>query len=593
MKQAYRRWVCGLLACILALLAVCGAVVYVVDPCLYYRVPDKWQPVLFNERYQMAGLAKNVEADTVLVGTSMAANYRSSWIQETFGTSAVRLTIPDGYYSEFDQVMNVLFRTQEPERVIFGLDVNTLIRDESGVTAAMPDYLYNANPLDDIQYLLNKDTLYYSAYTLLSNHWGEGDTIDEGFTWDRNEWWNHISALENYDRPEIAAEELPADAYRDDVAANLAVAEGWVTEHPDTEFDFFLPPYSILFWDKAARQSTTDAMLAALELAVETLAPYENVRVYGFLLDEDIVMNLDYYCDYVHHSGAVCTQVLDKMAAGECRLTAENYQDTLAQWREFVVDYDYEKYWDDISPFIKFGCLKDEKFCDKMKDAILFKNLDGKYLTLPECLEIKPQDEEENKENAVDENGNKVEAEVVGDKSEDEASGENTEEEKKEKIIYYVTDEQQQSQYINMFKAAKMDAVILTHNIDQPFISQLEQKNEGIKFQRIDADVTDALKSKTSKKAEKEMEEQAESISKLYSMPGMDMSAFGGEGETLILNASHPLVQYITEHQDGENAEMICEQLYDLAKLQHAPLSADAMTKFVARSNDIMMLLTK
>ena len=295
---------------------------------------------------------------------------------------------------------------------------------------------------------------------------------------------------------------------------------------------------------------------------------------------------------------------------------------------------EYDKYWDDISPFIKFGCLKDDKFCEKMNDYILFKNLDGKYLTLPECLEIKPQDEEENKENAVDENGNKVEAEVVGDKSEDEASEENAEEEKKEKTIYYVTDEQQQSQYINMFKAAKMDAVILTHNIDQPFISQLEQKNEGIKFQRIDADVTDALKSKTSKKAEKEMEEQAESISKLmkkalkndkitvkveklknkkissmitlseesrrmqdmmkmYSMPGMDMSAFGGEGETLILNANHPLVQYITEHQDGENAEMICEQLCDLAKLQHAPLSADAMTKFVARSNDIMMLLTK
>jgi len=278
MKQAYRRWVCGLLACILALLAVCGAVVYVVDPCLYYRVPDKWQPVLFNERYQMAGLAKNVEADTVLVGTSMAANYRSSWIQETFGTSAVRLTIPDGYYSEFDQVMNVLFRTQEPERVIFGLDVNTLIRDESGVTAAMPDYLYNANPLDDIQYLLNKDTLYYSAYTLLSNHWGEGDTIDEGFTWDRNEWWNHISALENYDRPEIAAEELPADAYRDDVAANLAVAERWVTEHPDTEFDFFLPPYSILFWDKVIREGRTEAVFAAIRQAGQTLLQYDNMK---------------------------------------------------------------------------------------------------------------------------------------------------------------------------------------------------------------------------------------------------------------------------------------------------------------------------
>ncbi len=289
---------------------------------------------------------------------------------------------------------------------------------------------------------------------------------------------------------------------------------------------------------------------------------------------------------------------------------------------------EYDKYWDDISPFIKFGCLKDDKFCEKMNDFILFKNLEGKYLTLPECLELKPQ-EEEGSDSAVDENGEKVEAEVVDENTEAEA-----EEEKKEKIIYYVTDEQQQSQYINMFKAAKMDAVILTHNIDQPFISQLESKNEGIKFQRIDADVTDALKAKTTKKAEKELEEQAEAISKLmkkalkndkitvkveklknkkissmitlseesrrmqdmmkmYSMPGMDMGGFASEGETLILNANHPLVQFVTEHQDSENAEMICEQLYDLAKIQHAPLSPEAMTKFIARSNDIMMMLAK
>ena len=270
---------------------------------------------------------------------------------------------------------------------------------------------------------------------------------------------------------------------------------------------------------------------------------------------------------------------------------------------------------------------------------------------MPECLETKPIDVEEDKDSsageeenqagsAVDENGSKVEAEIVDDGSK---TGEGTEEtaedggepeEKKEKIIYYVTDEQQQSQYINMFKAAKMDAVILTHNIDQPFISQLESKNEGVKFQRIDADVTDALKSKTSKKAQEEFDEQAKAISeimkkalkndkitikveklknkkissvitlseesrrmqdmmKMYSMPGMDMGALGGEGETLILNAAHPLVQYVTEHRDGENVEMICEQLYDLAKIQHAPLSPEAMTRFVARSNDIMMLLAK
>lgn len=291
----------------------------------------------------------------------------------------------------------------------------------------------------------------------------------------------------------------------------------------------------------------------------------------------------------------------------------------------------YDKYWDDISPFIKFGCLKDDKFCEKMTDYILFKNLDGKYLTLPECLELEKNDGE--KDQAVDEEGNKVEAEVVEEDAKEEKE-EKPQEEKKEKIIYYVTDEKQQSQYINMFRHAKMDAVILNHNIDQPFISQLEAKNEGIKFQRIDADLTDTFKTKTSKKAEKEMEEQAEKISKLmkkalkndkltvkveklknkkiaamitlseesrrmqdmmkmYAMQGMDLGAMGSEGQTLVLNAGHPLVQYVTEHEDGENTKMICEQLYDLARIQNAPLEPEAMTKFIARSNDIMMLLTK
>ena len=289
---------------------------------------------------------------------------------------------------------------------------------------------------------------------------------------------------------------------------------------------------------------------------------------------------------------------------------------------------EYEKYWDDIAPFIKFGCLKDEKFCEKMTDYILFKNLDGKYMTLPECLEVNKTDPDETQEGAVDENGEKVEAEVVEDKSEDSA-----EEEKKDKTIYYVTDEKQQSQYINMFKAAKMDAVMLTDRIDQPFISQLEAKNEGIHFARIDADLTDAFKAKTSKKTQEELNVQAEKVEKLVQKAlkndkikvkieklknkkvssvltvseesrrmqdmmkmyggGMDMSMFGAEGETLVLNANHPLVTYITEHEDDANTQMICEQLYDLAKLQNAPLSPEAMTKFVARSNDIMLLLAK
>ncbi len=292
---------------------------------------------------------------------------------------------------------------------------------------------------------------------------------------------------------------------------------------------------------------------------------------------------------------------------------------------------EYEKYWDDISPFIKYGCLKDDKFCEKMTDYILFKNLEGKYESLPECLEVKPIDTGDDEEKAQDADGNKVEAEVV-DEAGTEDKTEGAEEEKKEKKVYYVTDEQQQSQYIAMFKKAGKDAVVLKHQIDQPFISQLESKNEGIKFLRIDADLTDDLKAKTTKKAQEELDAQTEELSKIfkkaikkdnlavkveklknkdissmitvseetrrmqdmmkmYSMQGLNMGGMGKEGYTLVLNANNKLVQKILEDKEGENVQLLCEQLYDLALLQNAPLEPEAMSKFVARSNKIMGLL--
>ena len=312
----------------------------------------------------------------------------------------------------------------------------------------------------------------------------------------------------------------------------------------------------------------------------------------------------------------ISKKVAEKLA-GLCKTDKENY----------------DKYWDDISPFIKYGCLKDDKFCEKMNDYILFKNLDGKYLTLPEALQINKEAEEEAaKADAVDENGNKVEAEVVDDKSEDKKD---EKEEKEPRTIYYVTDEQQQSQYIKMFKAQKMEAFVMKHNIDTPFMQQLESKNEGISFKRIDADLTDTFKSKTSKKVAAELEEKEKELAeklkkalkndklnvkleklkdkkmssmltvseesrrladmmKMYAMNGMSMGDFGAsEGQTLILNANHPLVQYVMDNKDEKNTEIICEQLYDLARIQNAPLDAESMTKFVERSNEIMMILAK
>lgn len=275
-------------------------------------------------------------------------------------------------------------------------------------------------------------------------------------------------------------------------------------------------------------------------------------------------------------SDYITKKVADKLS-GMCKTDKENY----------------EKYWDDINPFIKFGCLKNEKFAEKMNDYIIFKNLDGKYLTLKECLE-------ENKE-------------------------------KHENTVFYVTDEVEQSQYINMFKNEGIDAVILTHNIDQPFITNMESKNENLKFKRIDADLSDSFKEETSKDELKDMTEKLsktfkdalgkenltvnveklkdssissmitlseesrrmQDMMKMYGMAGMDPNMFGAEGQTLVLNANNDLVKYVAEHADGENTKIICEQLYDLAMLSHAPLSPEQMTGFIARSNKIMELLAK
>lgn len=287
----------------------------------------------------------------------------------------------------------------------------------------------------------------------------------------------------------------------------------------------------------------------------------------------------------------------------------------------------YEKYWDDISPFIKFGCLKDEKFCDKMNDYILFKNLDDKYLTLPECLKV--EDEKAETDDSSSENAeNKENAENT---SENTDASESAEDEKdSRKPVYYVTDRQQQGQYINMFKEQGMDAVILDHNIDTSFITQLERRNEKIRFVRIDADLTESMKEETSADELKEAADtltetfrkslnnenlkvsveklknpdissvitlseegrRMQDMMKMYGMAGMDSSMFGGD-QTLILNANNKLVTYILENKDSEHVPMFCEQLYDLALLSNHPLSPDAMSKFVARSNQIMLLLAK
>lgn len=297
-------------------------------------------------------------------------------------------------------------------------------------------------------------------------------------------------------------------------------------------------------------------------------------------------------------SDYITKKVADKLS-GMCKTDRENY----------------EKYWDDISPFIKFGCLKDEKFKEKIKDYILFKDLDDKYSTLTEYLETLPEPEAE------------VEVVDAGEEAEDNEN----EAEPPKKTVYYVTDLQQQSQYIKMFREQEMNAVVLLHNIDQPFVSSLEAGDDNVKFQRIDADLTEAfIDEGDAKQLEKDTEtlkelfrkatgrEQLEvkveslkndkvssmitlsedarrmqDMMKMYAANGMGDMGMSDMGQTLVLNANNELVQYVLQHKDGEHTDMFCKQLYDLALISHQPLEADKMTEFIARSNEIMMLLAR
>ena len=312
---------------------------------------------------------------------------------------------------------------------------------------------------------------------------------------------------------------------------------------------------------------------------------------------------------FVHKiSDYISKKVADKLS-GMCKTDKESYI----------------KYWDDISPFIKFGCLKDEKFCDKMSDYILFKNIDHDYLTLKECIEKNSPAKEVAEETPSTETAE----ENTSDHSDNDADAKEPE----KVTIYYVTDEQQQSQYINMFKEEGLDAVLLTHNIDSPFITQLEQRNENVQFQRIDADLTDHFKEKVAKEEEETFKSNTETLTaifrkalnneklevkveklknenvasmvtlseqsrrmqemmKMYNMYGMDAGMFGTD-VTLVLNANHPLVQYVLNNKDGEHVNLFCQQLFDLAMLSNKPLNPEEMTAFISRSNEIMMLLTK
>ncbi len=336
-----KAWFLRTLALALALIVLCTGVIVYADPFFHFRWDSEGEGVFFNQRYQNAGIARNSEADTLLLGTSMVSNFRASYLTETFGGTAAKITIPDGRFEEFDQILDTVYRNGSPRQVLFSLDLNILTRDESELPNELPAYLYDANPFNDLRYLMNKDALFYSVYSLYAKKAGEAVPCDEAFTWDKEAGFSTNFVLASYTRPPQSAKAAERDAFRANVEKNLSYVLKWAEEHPETEFIIYIPPYNILYWDKTARNGETEAVFGALQQCFETLMPVENIRLCQFL-NLDIVTDCSYYNDYIHFSGLGAQKVLEAMESGAYDVTQENVAETLRQVRRFQEEYDYD-----------------------------------------------------------------------------------------------------------------------------------------------------------------------------------------------------------------------------------------------------------
>jgi len=346
LKQVHKRWAAALLGTAALLLILCAGTVWTVDPFFHYHDPDPEGEVWFDQRAQGAGLLRTQEYETVLMGSSLAANYRSFWFDVFYETSTVKVTFPNGGFEEFSQALDYAYTQQDVKRVIFGLDPNLLARDPAEAPNQLPEYLYDENPLNDGRYLLNKDVLMRSGYTLLKKAAGETQPLQDAFVWDGNVFFSKTLALAGYERPEAVKEAVPEDVFLENARANLAIVIGWMEQHPDTEFIFYFSPYSILFWDKMDRQGETEAMLKLLEETTETLLQYNNAQLQFFMADEAIITDLDNYADHIHVAGKVTYRMAEAMPAESYRMTAENRVEMLDGLRQLVVNYDYDEIWE-------------------------------------------------------------------------------------------------------------------------------------------------------------------------------------------------------------------------------------------------------
>ena len=347
-----KRFFLSAVALTLAVLLCLGGALAALDPFFVVRALEEDEHAFFsNQRYEMAGLVRNQDYSAVVMGTSLVANYRASWFTQGLGKPTLKITFPSGWPEEFDTALRLAFDTHpELDTVYFGMDLNVLVRSPEEQDVDLPEYLYNTNPLDDVEYFLNKETYIQAAKAALKKRSGEGCTLDEAYIWDGTAEFSKEHSMQVYYRWEEYSPEEDPGPWVENADKHLAVFTAWIEEHPETEFNIWCAPYSILYWDWLSHAGRVNAYLTALEHAWDILSRYDNVRLYSFLDREDIITNLDNYTDYIHCSGTVTRLEAESMMAGLAPVTQDNYKEKVAALRQFVTSYDYDALFEEAPP---------------------------------------------------------------------------------------------------------------------------------------------------------------------------------------------------------------------------------------------------
>ena len=352
-KMQAKRWLAGFLGIFLAGLAGCMALVIWVDPFFQYHKPLTWFPYLVdNQVNQNPGLAKHMDYDGILIGSSMTASFNTDWFEELMGMKTQKLSYNGSYPKDLSNIMQLVFdaKGDQVKAVYMAVDQSTFSADPEETKFPVTDYLYDDNVFNDVPYLLNKDVLLDYILRPLADRKDASDWAELYKPWWTDEYYNKANVLMYYEAAEEKQEEeaLAADYFKDAVEENLQKnILPYIEAHPETEFYIFYPPYSILFWNDVTREKELEAVIGRLEYMTERLLNYENVHVFNFLGKEDIICNLNNYADYMHYHKNVYRYITECFATGENELHPENYGQAFDEIRTLAMSYDYPAIWDD------------------------------------------------------------------------------------------------------------------------------------------------------------------------------------------------------------------------------------------------------